>query len=530
MLTRRTLLSGIAGSCVTTVLPIREFIQHSAPDDFYAKGKTAGVTSTSLQATEAALWALDQGGNVADAYITAAITQTVVEPGLTSIGGLFAMQYFQSDNREISSVEGRLGPAAAEPYDFDRNSPVTQTGRAMPVPGFLAGVHEAHRRYGQLEWAELFRPAIRHATEGFHVSPQLISAANRNAMKDPDSKLLWTRDGRLIKADELFVQEQLGNLLTQVAKEGPEAFYTGSFARDYVKRAGLDGGKITLDDMKKWKERSKVSELEAHGNYRGFQVVSEPLMVYAMHLNEALDLRSSGTASSSPNSLYKQLRIMEEVFLSAKSLTDDNEKKFLDPDFAKQRKDFVLNSPRRKFTLDAIFNTCYLVIQDRQGNCAWGTHSINTPKAFGAGILVDGVYASYAINRMHVHEDRAIAPGIATSYALFKDGVPRLAVGSPGFGFVHGPYQYGTGVIEWNLGPDEAMKQPRFSLPDADGKITVEEQYDAKVLDMLKTKNVAHQLVGPSTSTGIVGALLVDDDRNLHFVQDGRRSGFARAR
>ena len=49
--------------------------------------------------------------------------------------------------------------------------------------------------------------------------------------------------------------------------------------------------------------------------------------------------------------------------------------------------------------------------------------------------MVDGVYASYAINREHVHGDGATAKGITTSYALFKDGLPRLIAGSPGYGW-----------------------------------------------------------------------------------------------
>lgn len=529
MLTRRAFVRGVAGSCLASVLPTSTLAQRSRRTDHYATGTNAGVTSTSLQASEAALWALDQGGNAADAYMTAALTQTVCEPGLTSLGGAFGMQYFNAEKKDTTYVAGLLGPAEAEPYDFDRRSSVTQTGRAMPVPGYIAGVFEAHRRHGQLDWAKLFQPAIRHANDGFLVIPKIIESAKRKALKDPESKQLWIRNGRFLKADEALVQTKLGQLLSAVAKDGPTAFYEAAFARHYVERAQADGGKITLKDLERWKALVRSPKLEARGNYRGHQIASAPLLVYALHLNEALDLRSSGSAANSPDSVYKQLRIMEEVFLSAKTLSKENEKTFVDPAYARKRADFVLNSPRRKFTLDAIFNTCFLVVRDREGNCAWGTHSINAPSAFGAGIIVDGVYASYVINRKHVHGDGATAPGITTSYALFKDGAPRLVVGSPGYGFLHGPYQFGTAVIEWDLSPAEAMNLPRFSLPNANGEIVFERHYDAKVLAMFKEKKIAHHLVRPSSSTGIVGAFLTDDHKKLHFAQDGRRSGFARA-
>lgn len=530
MLTRRTFIRGAVGSCLGASLPLSGLAQRSGRADHYATGTSVGVTSTSLQASEAALWALDEGGNAADAYMAAAITQTVSEPGLTSLGGAFGMQYFDAGKAGTTNVAGLLGPAADESYDFDRKSPVTQTGRAMPVPGFVAGVYEAHRRHGRLGWAKLFQPAIRHANDGVLLNPKIIDAAKRRALKDPESAKLWNRDGRLLKPDEPFVQLKLGRLLSAIAKDGPASFYTGDFARHYVERAQADGGKISMKDLEQWKERIRSPRLEPRGNYRGHQIASATLLVYAMHLNEALDLKASGSAATSPKSVYKQLRIMEEVFLSAKGLTKENEETFVDPAYARKRADFVLNSPRRKFTLNAIFNTCFLVIRDRDGNCAWGTHSINSPTAFGAGIMVDGVYASYAINRGHVHGDGATAPGISTSYALYKDGAPRLIIGSPGYGFVHGPYQYGSGLLEWDLSASEAMNLPRFSMPNTDGEISVERHYAPEVLAMLKEKKIAHRIVPPSSATGIVGALLADDLKKLHLVQDGRRSGFARAR
>lgn len=529
MFSRRSFLGSMAGTCATSLLPMPTQAQRSERKDHYAVGEKAGVTATSVQACDAALWALEQGGNAADAYITAAITQTVSEPGLTSLGGAFGINYFAANKKQTSTTVGLLGPASAEPYDYDRTSPVTQTGRAMPVPGFVAGLYEAHRQYGQLTWEKLFQPAIRYATEGFLVIPDIIEAAKRKALKDPESKLVWQHRGEFLTPAQPLIQTRLGKLLTRIAKDGPEAFYTGEFAKNYVKRATADGGKMTLNDMKTWKDRIRTPKLDLRGNYRGYQIASAPLIIYAMHLNEALNLRKSGSARDNSDSLYRQLRIMEEVFLSSKKLNKETEADFLDPLFASKRADFVLNSPHRDFTLDALFNTCFLVVRDNKGNCAWGTHSINSPSAFGAGIMVDGVYASYAINRDHVHGTDATAAGITTNFALFKNGVPRLIAGSPGYGFVHGPYQYGTALIEWELSPAEAMNQPRFSMPNSKGEIIFEQHYSAKVLEMLKTRKFAHQVTRPSSSTGIVGAYFADDQQKLHFVQDGRRSGFARA-
>ena len=223
--------------------------------------------------------------------------------------------------------------------------------------------------------------------------------------------------GATLRAGETLVQEQLGKTLERVAADGPESFYTGEFAKKYVRR---------------------VAKQPLVGKCRGYQIAAAGLIAYALRLNEALDLKAGGPARTNPESLFRQYRIMEEVFLSSPKYSKETHEQFVSPDFARKRADAVLKSPLRKLTFDAIFNTCFLIVRDRAGNVAWGTHSINTPTAFGAGIVVDGVYAAHAMNREHVRGSGGSAPGVSTSLALFKDGKPHLVAGSPGFGFVHG--------------------------------------------------------------------------------------------
>jgi gamma-glutamyltranspeptidase len=296
-----------------------------------------------------------------------------------------------------------------------------------------------------------------------------------------------------------------------------------------VSRAASDGGLITMQDMAAWQALSKSKKITLEGNYRGYQMAAGGLTIYALHLNEALVLKASGPAKTNPESLFRQFRIMEEVFLSAPKYSKETHKQFVSPDHARQQADTVLKSPLRKFTFDAIFNTCFLVVRDQAGNIAWGTHSINTPTAFGAGIMVDGVYAAHAMNREHVLGSGGSAPGVSTSLALFKNGKPRLIAGSPGFGFVHGPWQYCAGIIEWGLSPLAAMNQPRFGLPRPDGKFYFESHYENKAFEMLKERKIPFVKGPPSPFTGLVGALTINDDQTFHVVQDGRADGYAMA-
>lgn len=499
------------------------------PRDHHATGKSIAVTTTSKQASDAALWALHKGGNAADAYMTAALVQSVVEHGLTSIAGGFSMKYYDAATGKVSSVFGPLGPAEAESYDFERGSPETQTGRAMPVPGFLSGVHLAHQRFGNLQWETLFEPAIEHANQGFEVAPLVVSAARRKAARFDDGKALWLRDGKFIRPGDPLVQRRLGATLQGVAADGVASFYTGEFARDYVRRARADHGRITMQDMAGWQALSKLREQRLEGDYRGYQISSGGLNTYALHLAETLDLRATGPSRSSPQSMFRQCRIMEEVLLSSGEYSKATHRRFVSAKHARDRAKFVLESPLRKLTFDRIFNTCFLVVRDRAGNCAWGTHSINTPTAFGAGILVNGVYAAHAMNREHVRGAGGSAPGLSTSIALFKQGRPHLIAGSPGFGFVHGPWQYLTAIVEWGLTPIEAMNQPRFGLPRKDGKVYCERHFEKKVFDMLAQRGIPFAKGRPAAFTGLVGALMADGSGKVQVVQDGRHDGYARA-
>ena len=301
-LTRREWLKNATAiaaiSSLSTPLLSQERQRFSQPKDHYATGKNSAVASTSREASESAVWALSQGGNAADAYMTAALTQTVVEHGLTSIGGGFSIKYFDAATGEIHSVVGPLGPAEAEPYDFDRKSPVTQTGRAMPVPGFLSGVHAAHKRFGKLKWDQLFGPAIKYANEGFAAGPLLVSAARSKATRHPEGKSLWMKQGRLLQAGEVLVQKDLGQTLQRVSDEGPEYFYTGDFAKNYVRRAATDGGVITMKDMAAWQDLSRTKKDNLEGNYRGYQISAAGLNTYALASERSPGLESERASSN----------------------------------------------------------------------------------------------------------------------------------------------------------------------------------------------------------------------------------------
>ena len=82
-------------------------------DHIFSTGHEIMVSSDHPLATEAALWALKHGGTAADAYMTAAIAQCVLEPTMTTLAGGFGLGYFETKSGQMKLTGGGFAPPAA---------------------------------------------------------------------------------------------------------------------------------------------------------------------------------------------------------------------------------------------------------------------------------------------------------------------------------------------------------------------------------------------------------------------------------
>lgn len=123
---------------------------------------------------EAGARVLAQGGNAVDACIAAAFVAAVAEGPLTGPAGGGFLLVSRPDEPPIvldcffatpSQPFGEL-----EEFVVDFEDAGTQTFRvgegSVAVPGLMAGLEEAHRRYCTQEWADLVEPAIELARSG----------------------------------------------------------------------------------------------------------------------------------------------------------------------------------------------------------------------------------------------------------------------------------------------------------------------------------------------------------------------------
>ncbi len=107
------------------------------------------------------------------------------------------------------------------------------THQASGVPGSVDGMVEAHRKYGQLKWAELVQPAIDLARNGFKITKREASDLNRGGAEfrklNPGGKATLSKDTPWQEGDVL-VQEDLAKTLEQIRDKGRAGFYEGLVA------------------------------------------------------------------------------------------------------------------------------------------------------------------------------------------------------------------------------------------------------------------------------------------------------------
>ena len=132
------------------------------------------VSTSQPLASQAGAAVFARGGNAIDAAIAAAITLTVVEPTMNGIGGDGFSIIWDGKKLHGLNASGR-SPAAWSPERFKGLATMPKNGwESVTVPGAVSQWVALSNKFGQLPFEDLFKDAIRHAREGFPVSPTRI--------------------------------------------------------------------------------------------------------------------------------------------------------------------------------------------------------------------------------------------------------------------------------------------------------------------------------------------------------------------
>lgn len=131
------------------------------------------IAAGSRPTAEAGARVLEEGGNAVDACVAAAFAAAVAEGPLTGpTGGGFFLAWVDGE----ASVLDCFFAAPAKPLgemeeiviDFgDASTQIFHVGEgSVAVPGLVAGLEDAHRRFGTVPWPDLVEPAIELARAG----------------------------------------------------------------------------------------------------------------------------------------------------------------------------------------------------------------------------------------------------------------------------------------------------------------------------------------------------------------------------
>ena len=368
------------------------------------------VVSDSPLATKAGMEILDRGGNAVDAAIATAFALSVVDQASSGLGGGGFMVIYDAKERRAHALDFReTAPEAArnELYMKD-GKPVPSLsltgGLAVAVPGEVAGLLAAFKRFGNLPLQVLMAPAISFATEGFPLEAALRFAIDRQQAtmkKFPDLARVFLPKDQVPTESELIRQPELGESLKAIVSQGTEVFYQGWIAQAIVDAVKKEGGILTLDDLKNYKA---VWREPLIGQYRKRTVIAmPPPSSGGVALLQMLNVLDGHALKKLPHNEGTYLQLLAEVMKHAFA---DRAQYLGDPDFVKAplvmltSKDYaawirgrispVKTQPPKFYGLVNFKaeqgGTTHFNVVDRFGNAVACTQSVNT--RFGAKVMV----------------------------------------------------------------------------------------------------------------------------------------------
>ena len=203
--------------------------------------------------------------------------------------------------------------------------------KAIGVPGSVAGLVYAQKKYGKLPLDQVMAPAIKLARDGFVLAWEDAQrpAEDKDLAKFPESRRDLPAQWELVQGRRNLKQPELARTLERIASN-PDDFYHGDMARELAAAVQKGGGLITAEDLANY----EVKEREAiQGTYRGYDIISAPppssggiTMVEALNILEGYDLAKVGDRSAAA------VHLTTEAFRRA---FFDRAEFLGDPDFAK---------------------------------------------------------------------------------------------------------------------------------------------------------------------------------------------------
>ena len=543
----------IVAAIVSAITPVLVVIPARAE-----QAHKAMVVSESALASEAGLAILKRGGNAIDAATAAALAVGVTNPASCGIGGGgFMLIYIAKEGKFYALDYREAAPHAASADMYYRDGhPIEELAKngplAVAVPGEIAGIDAALKRFGTMKFQTVAAPAIKLARDGFpisdHLAEEIKTGAAMLARDAGLAEVFLNHDGGPLGAGDQLHEKKLADTLEHLGNTPVAKFYTGPIGKELVSFLQSQGGLVSEDDLGDYQP---IWRDPLHRTYHGTVVYAMPPPSSGGVVLEMLGMLEPGhlpgLGLNSPPYLARTIEVMRQGFLD-RSL-------YADPAYVHVPLDVLLspthiNEARERAMhqkTDAIaaeahdHGTSNLCAVDEAGNVVALTTTINT--VFGAKMTVPKL----GIILNDEMDDFSVSPGVPNAYKLVgadansvapgkrplssmspiivvKEDKPVLvAGGSGGPTIISGVLQVTLDVLDFHSSAEEAVASPRVHEQGAPDLVLVEQKMPQKTRDALDQMHYRLKVI---PVLGAVNAITIAP-ANLHGAFDPRKGGGA---
>ena len=472
-----------------------------------ASNNTVGLSQQAVAmpdsySADAAMQVLQEGGNAIDAAITAQFVLAVTLPEAGNVGGGGFMTIKFEDNTDFLDYREMAPENAHRDMYLDEQGDVKPYeslfgAKASGIPGTVAGMWAAHKKYGTLDWERLLAPAVDLAEQGFVVHEKLANNIDHYIERTKEAAINnnFSEYFAHAKAGTTFKQPELAKTLKAIQQQGKDGFYKGDVAKHIVDFMQQNGGLITYEDLLAYKA---VWRKPLHLNWQGYELVTAPppssggvAVAQWIGMLEAYDATHDLPAQNSTEYIHVMSEIGKRVFadraeymgdpdfvsVPVEALTDAN---YITQRAADIQPTSISDTPSVKPGLKESEDTTHFSIMDRWGNAVANTTTINL--TFGSGVVVTG--AGFLLN--DEMDDFSAKPGVPNFFGavggeanaiepykrmlssmtptlVTKDDQVVLVTGSPGgTTIISSVTQSLLNALLYDMSAEEAVNSPRF--------------------------------------------------------------------
>lgn len=527
-------------------------------------GRDGMVVSQSKPASEVGVAILKRGGNAVDAAIAIAFAEAVTLPRAGNIGGggYMVAHMAATKDRPATTIAINyygLAPIATTPdlllgADGKQDPKKVMSFKGVAVPGTVAGMWEAHKRFGSMPWKKLLAPAIKLARDGVVLSDGEAEATDgRRAMMSQDAgarAAFFKKDGTAYAPGEVFRQPDLAWTLTQIAGGGRNAFYKGKVADRLIKGVTAGGGVMTMADLAEY--QADVLE-PVWSSYRDLPIAYMPptsagvTLAQTMNILEHFPLASFGWGSSdSLHVIAEALKIAasDRRLVGGGPQWQTPAKGLASKAYAAERAKLI----SMQATLGAktlpdgnpypheSADTTHFSVADKYGNAVANTYTLTASYgahvvAPGTGFLLNNSLGNFAWGSSDPRREatwpapRKRLGSTITPLIVFKNSKPWLVTGTPGGGYIIGTMaQLLVNAIDYKLNIGEAAQRPRLNQGAGDAPLELEEGYSPDLVPLLKARG--HN-VRPSNTMGSTQSIMIEGDRFMGAADTRRPDALA---